>query len=56
MERLKRLDRLTPSQLLSIREIVDVDEISDAHRNDEDFFQATQTDLQRISGWFLSSL
>ena len=55
MERLKRLNRFTPSQLLSTKHLLLVDEISEAHSDDDSFAQAIEKELQRAPGSCWSS-
>ncbi|KAL0054985.1 hypothetical protein WJX82_005467 [Trebouxia sp. C0006] len=55
MERLKRLHKFTPSQLLSTKHLLLVDEISEAHSDDDSFAQAIEKELQRAPGSCWSS-
>ncbi len=50
MERLQSLDRLTPSELLSAREVFELDRISAAFEDDDQFVQHIQTNLHYVTG------
>ncbi len=55
-ERLRGLNKLSPSQLLSVRELLDVDQLAAEFADDAQFVRQVEEQLQYLTGSFGSKL